>query len=200
MSEQELNQVKALFNSITPIPENEWEQARRFLSFKDYKKGEHLLVAGEMASHSFVILDGIVRIYYLTDHGKEFNKGFAAENQVTGSVSSIIGKLPSRFSIQALEPTKAALLPRDAIEGAYERHRCWDRFGRIVAECTLVYIEQRDGEILDSLEKQYLRLLKTYPDLAERVAQYHIASYLGITDVALSRLRRRIRESGAQLE
>lgn len=200
MSEQELNHVKVLFNSISPIPEDQWEQASRFISFKEYKKNEHLLLAGEMAPYSFMILEGIVRIYYVTADGKEFNKGFASENQVTGSVSSIIGKLPSRFSIQALEKTKAALLPRDAIERAYEQHRCWDRFGRIIAESALVYIEQHNGEILDSLEKQYLRLLKTFPDLTKRVAQYHIASYLGITDVALSRLRRRLRESGAWLD
>lgn len=197
MSDRHLQQLKALFHAVTPIPEEEWQRVRPALSFRTYERGEHLLLAGEMAACSFAILQGIVRIYYLTAGGKEFNKGFAAENQLTGSVSSIIGGLPSRFSIQALEPATAAQIPRAAIEQAYERHRCWERFGRIVAERALVCIEGREGEVLDPLETQYLRLVQTIPELTERIAQYHIASYLGITDVALSRLRRRIREKGA---
>jgi len=189
--------VKRLFNTITPIPEEEWQHAKQFISFRDYEKGEHLLAAGEMAEHSFVILRGIVRVYYLTDEGKERNRCFVTEDQVTGSVSSIIGKVPSWFSIQALEPTTAALLPRRAIEMVYDRHRCWDRFGRVIAEGALVAIEKREGELLDPLEVQYQRLLDSFPQLVARVAQYHIASYLGITDVALSRLRGRMRKRGA---
>ncbi len=195
-STDDAERVKRLFNSITPIPEQEWQHVVPFISYRQYDRGEHLLTAGEMAEHSFVILRGIVRVYYSTRDGKEYNRCFVMEDQVTGSVSSIIGKLESRFSIQALEPTTAALLPRAAIESAYDRHRCWDRLGRVIAESALVAIEQREGEILDPLEVRYRRLLETIPQLAQRVAQYHIASYLRITDVALSRLRGRMRKRG----
>ncbi len=189
-------QTRRFFRSITEIPDAEWAYAERFIVHRTFERHEHLLRVGEVAEHSFLILEGIVRIYYLTEAGKEFNKGFAAEDQVTGSVSSIIGGLPSRFSIQALEPTSAALLPRRAIEELYDRHRCWDRLGRVIAEATLVTIERLHGERLDPLEVQYRRLLETFPTLPKRVAQYHIASYLGITDVALSRLRGRLRARG----
>jgi len=196
MSQEPMDQLRGLFDAVTPIPTAEWDYARQFIVLRSYDKGEHLLCAGQMAYHSFVILQGIVRAYYVTDSGKELNRGFAAEGEFAGSVSSIIGKLPSRFSIQALERTATALLPRAAIEEAYGRHRCWDRFGRIIAESGLICLEGRDSELLDSAEDRYLRLLTSYPELTRRVAQYHIASYLGITDVALSRLRRRLRQAG----
>ena len=189
--------TRRFFQSITEIPDDEWTYAERFIAHRTFERHEHLLRAGEMAEHSFLILEGIVRVYYLTEAGKEFNKGFGVEDQVVGSVSSIIGGLPSRFSIQALEPTSAALLPRRGIEELYERHRCWDRLGRVIAEASLVTIERQHGERLDPLEVRYRRLMETFPDLPKRVAQYHIASYLGITDVALSRLRGRMRARGA---
>ncbi|MCP4130618.1 MAG: hypothetical protein GY754_06515 [bacterium] len=114
------------------------------------------------------------------------------ENGIVGSVSSMIKHLPSRFYIQALEETETVLLTRSAVEELYDRHRCWDRFGRLYAEYALIYNETREGEILDSLEVRYLRFLETYRDILHRLPQYHIASYLGITDVALSRMRKRM--------
>ena len=200
LGQDHLPQVRRVLEAVTPIPEQEWAHAQQFIGARAYAKGEHLLAAGEMATHSYVILSGIVRTYYTTEDGKEFNKGFAAEDQFAGSVSSIIAKLPSRFSIQALEPTRVALLPRASIEAMYDRHRCWDRLGRVIAESALVMIERRDGERLDPLEVRYRRLLDEVPTLSSRVAQYHIASYLGVTDVALSRLRGRMKERGEVLD
>ncbi len=119
-------EVRRFFESMTPIPDEEWAYAERFIGYRSFDKGAHLLREGDTARHSFLILRGIVRVYYLTAEGKEFNKSFAMEHNAVGSGSSIIAKLPSRFSIQALEPTLAALLPREAIEELYDRHRCWD--------------------------------------------------------------------------
>ena len=197
---EDLLQVRRIFEAITSIPAQEWLYAQQFIGLRSYTKGDHLLDAGDVATHSFAILSGIVRVYYTTADGKEFNKGFAAEDQLTGSVSSIIAKLPSRFSIQALETTRVALLPRAAIDELYDRHRCWDRLGRVVAEHALIMIERRDDERLDPLEVRYRRLLTEMPTLPSRVAQYHIASYLGVTDVALSRLRRKMRARGTLVD
>lgn len=196
MQDTYTDQIFQVFNSIAEIPIEEWNYAQQYISIEKFRKHAYLIHAGDIASHSFLILEGIVRVYYTTEQGREFNKGFAGKNEFVGSVSSVIGNIPSRFSIQALADTTAALLPRSSIERMYDRHRCWDRFGRIVAERSLIAIEKREGEILDTLEEQYLHLLKSQPEISAKIPQYHIASYLGITDVALSRLKGRMKKKG----
>lgn len=186
--------TRIIFNRITEIPDAEWQIAEKYLSYKKYRKGEHLIEAGWLAQNSFLILKGVVRVYYLTENGKEYNSAFIPENHFCGSVMSIIGGLPSRFYIQALENVDAVLLPRNRILELYERHGCWDRLGRIIAEGAMMLFEVKEGEFLDSPEERYLRLMKNHPSLLHRIPQYHIASYLGITDVALSRIRKRLKE------
>lgn len=188
--------ARRVFAEFTAIPDEEWEYAVQFLLPRQYSKGEHLLEAGTTARHSFLLLKGLVRIYYITEQGREFISGFAHEHQFCGSVQSIIGGMPARFFIEALEDVSAVLLPRDRILELYDRHRCWDRLGRIIAEGAMMLGETRAGEMFDSLEDRYLRLLQDNPELNERIPQYHIASYLGVTGVALSRMRRRLREQG----
>lgn len=185
--------MKKYFNSITPIPDDEWNFASRSIPVIHFKKNEYLLNADTVTDHSFIIIRGLVRFYYLTDSGKEFNRGFAVENNLIGSLGSMIKSLPSRFYIQALEDTYAGVLSKPLIEILYQRNQCWERLGRLIAENALIHIEARDGELLASAESRYLRFISKHSDIAKRLPQYHIASYLHITDVALSRLRRRIK-------
>jgi len=190
--DEALQQIRNIAETYTHIPDEEWEYFIPHLTIRSFKKKEHLLSADTVADHSFIIVSGLVRIYYITDSGKEFNRGFAVENNFIGSISSMIKKLPSRFYIQALEDTVAGLIWRSKLEELYERHKCWERLGRLIAENSLIQIEARESDILDSPEVHYTRFMKKHPDIAARLPQYHIASYLHITDVALSRLRKRI--------
>lgn len=189
-------EAKALFNRITPIPEEEWEKALACLSVQSFEKNRMLLSAGDLAPHSFLLLKGLVKIYYLLENGKEYISGFAHEGQFCGSVTSIIGGHPSRFYIQALEPVRAVLLPRPCILQLYDGHRCWDRLGRIISEGVMMLYEAKEGQVMDSLEDRYLLLLRHFPDLTRRVPQYSIASFLGVTGVALSRVRKKLKERG----
>ncbi len=188
-----LHQIKNIFESYTHIPDEEWKYVSKSIPIKLFKKNEYLLTAGTVADHSFVILKGLVRIYYLTDSGKEFNRGFATESNLIGSMGSMVKYLPSRFYVQALEDTYAGLLWRSKIEDLNKRDKCWERLGRLMAENALIQIEARESDILDSPEVRYIRFIKEHSDFASRLPQYHIASYLHITDVALSRLKKRIK-------
>lgn len=186
-------QIRKVAETYTHIPDGEWEYFLPSLTIRRFEKKEHLLKADTVADHSFIIVKGLVRIYYVTGSGKEFNRGFAAENNFIGSIASMIKLLPSRFYIQALEDTTAGFIWRAKLEELYERHKCWERLGRLIAENSLIQIEARESDVLDSPEVRYVRFMKKHPDIAARLPQYHIASYLHITDVALSRLRKRIK-------
>jgi CRP-like cAMP-binding protein len=116
------------------------------------------------------------------------------ENGYAGSFQSLVLGEPCGFFIQALERTETIVLPNRVLNEFYDRHPCWERIGRRNAENLALFKEMREKEfLLDSLETRYRRFLKDYPSLTDRIPQYHIASYLGVTDVALSRIRKKIK-------
>jgi len=188
-----LRHLKIVFGKMADIPEKEWAYVSARLRQRNFEAGEMLIRAGEPVREFFFMVKGLVRYFYLTREGKEFNKLFAVENEFVGSFSYKIPDEPCSFSVQALEQTETVALPVIIIEEAYTRHPAWERAGRLHAEKMALTKELREKEfLLDPAETRYRRFMKENPDLAQRIPQYHIASYLGITDVALSRIRKKI--------
>jgi len=186
-----IHQIKSFVSSITEVPDDEWEFFVGQLVERNYQKEQILLSAGEIVSDFYFIIKGLVRYFYLTDEGKEFNKAFAKEADFAGSISGIVSDLPSRFFIQAIENTKVLVLPTSLIKEGYERHPSWERLGRRLAERIALQKELREAAfLLDSAETRYHHFLQDFPDISSRIPQYHIASYLGITEVSLSRIRK----------
>ena len=123
---------------------------------------------------------------------ENFNKAFAKESDFAGSISGIVSGAPSRFYIQALEDTDVLVLPTALIKEGYDRHPSWERLGRRLAERIALQKELREAAfLLDSAETRYHQFLQEFPDISNRIPQYHIASYLGITEVSLSRIRKK---------
>jgi len=181
--------------SQVSIPESEWEYLVPHLVECRFGKNDYLISAGDVADNFYFILEGLARFFYSTEDGKEFNKHFAVENGFAGSFYSLVLGAPCGFFVQALEETNTLVLPNQLLRELYERHPCWERLGRRNAENLVLQKEAREKEfLLDSLETRYRRFLKEYPGLVDRIPQYHIASFLGVTNVALSRIRRKINQ------
>ena len=185
-----LEKLRSDIEKNVHIPDSEWEHAVRYFSVKSFKKNAYLVRAGEKLEELFFLVKGLVRYYYLTETGKEYNKYFVMDNRFFGSFSSLFLRVPCGFYIQAMEDTEVLVISRESLEELYDRHICWERLGHINAVSFINHMERREKELLlDPLEIRYRRFLYEYPDLINRIPQYHIASYLGVTDVALSRLR-----------
>lgn len=192
--EKDLQVLKRVIDELVELPATEWNYFCRFVSARKFETGGFLIHAGDRCANFFFLINGLVRFFYLTDEGKEFNKHFAMENNFVGSFQAMVLKLPYRFSVQAMSPTQTLVLPISVLEDCYDRHAAWERLGRRQAEYVAVKKEIRESEfLLDSAEKRYRQFLKEYPSLIHRIPQYHIASYLGITDVALSRIRKKMK-------
>jgi CRP-like cAMP-binding protein len=191
-----LEHLKQRLQGIAPIPEEEWAEFSRGLAGRDFGAGENLLRANQVGREYFFIASGLVRMFYTTEDGKEFNKSFIAEGGIAGSLGSVLMGEASRFSIAALEPTSAVVIPAELMERLYGRHPCWERVGRRFAELLALKKERREAAfLLDDAETRYRDFQSEFPDLEQRIPLYHIASYLGITDVALSRIRKRLRSA-----
>lgn len=177
--------------SICDIPDDEWTKIESLLGLKSLRKNEILLAQGEVSNQFYFITKGIVRFFYTTDDGREFNKNFHVENEFIGSLLTIKRGLPSTFSIQAIEPCELISLSYQEFNKLFETHPCWERIGRVMAEDLAMRKELREKEfLLDSAQVRYNSFKQEFAQHIDRINLGHIASYLGITQVQLSRIRK----------
>lgn len=170
-------------------------QVRAICKPVSFAQGASLHRAGEVADSVYFIHSGLVRFYYLTEDGREHNKSFALEGQFAGAIQHTLQPAPSRFHIQALEPTATLAISLQGLGTLYHQSLAWANFGRLCMESLAVRKSKREAAfLLDSAEQRYQDFIHTEPELVQRLPLYHVASYLGITDVALSRIRRRLKQ------
>lgn len=176
-------------NELTQVPISEWEYLETLFSEVKYKKNDHLLRSGDYGEYMYFIQSGLTRSYYQDHEGKEYNKLFLSTGEVASAYMEMHKKIPARLSIQALEDTKVLLLKFNDLQDLFKRHECWNTIGRLMAQDYFILKDQREYEflLLDAAQR-YQNFLKDYAHLKDRIPQYHIAAYLGISPVSLSRL------------
>lgn len=184
--------IKQVLSHIAAPPSDELEVFLALFSSRNLKAGEYFLRAGDQSSEIAFLNSGLLRFFYQTEDGKEFNKSFITENQFAAAYSAFLTGHSARFTIQALEESQLLVANLESVVNLFDRHQCWQKLGRMLAEQVFIKKETREAEfLLDDAETRYLNFRKQHPGLEDRLAQYHIASYLGITPVMLSRIRRR---------
>ncbi|MGI8504630.1 MAG: Crp/Fnr family transcriptional regulator [Hassallia sp.] len=184
-------QMRTALVKWVDLAEPEWNLLASNFQVKTAQKQEYILLPGAKVHELYFVCSGLLRFYYITDDGMESNKAFIAENTFAGSLAAYNLDLPILYGVQALEPTMFLAASFSDFVALFEQHPIFDRLGRKLAEWLLIRKELRARSLLQQqATERYLDFVKQYPDLVKRVPQYHIASYLGITEVSLSRLKR----------
>lgn len=157
-----------------------------------FSAGEHVFRQGDNNRCVYVLREGLLKAYYLSDEGKETIKSFIQAGELIGSLASAYLKEDCSFSVVALESSVAMEIDFDALNAASKEDL---ELASAMVEHLLDFAmrkERREREFLtESAEKRYSMLLDRCPELFEKVTQKDIARYLGITPVALSRIRSR---------
>ena len=159
-------------------------------------KKTNLTNAGEIENYVYFIDKGIVRFFInktVKSEVKEITFSFTSENSFTSAYDSFITRKPSVYSIQTLKKATVYRIHYDDVQELYNKTQEGNYLGRISAE--KLYVKKAEREIdflLYSAEERYLNLMETFPEYILQIPLKYIASYLGVTPQALSRIRKRI--------
>jgi hypothetical protein len=159
-----------------------------------FKKGDVVMRAGEKQSYIYFIVKGIVRNYVLSQEGEIKTYGFRVENMlITGyGLHNYKNDYRAKVNIECLEDCMLIKIPMQALKFMEEHSKEAHKVGRYLAETHIIELVEFiiDIDTLPILER-YNNLEKTFPNLHQRVPQHIIASYLRITPVHLSNVKKR---------
>ncbi|MGE5255223.1 MAG: Crp/Fnr family transcriptional regulator [Hyphomicrobiales bacterium] len=152
-------------------------------------KGHHLLRLWQVQRQFYFIEKGAGRVYYLHD-GQDVSDYFALDNQFLGGLESLFTRQPSHKAIELLEDSIVHAYAYDAFETLCAEYHEIERLGRRMATYAFLQGQRRVESIrFLSAAERYAELEKTHPGISNRIPLKHLASFLGITQVSLSRIR-----------
>lgn len=189
MQEKELVQLFQLLKKYTALPKKAEEAIAAICSPITIKKNKDLQPIGHTCKTIYFINKGIARIYYFKD-GIDVTENFFFENSIIARVESLFTGKPSRKAIQVLEDAEITGINANLLFKMYDSFPEIERLFRKIFEAAYVETVHRiEGIQFHTAEERYKALLQEAPDILKRVPLKYVASYLGITQVSLSRIR-----------
>ncbi|WP_020402324.1 Crp/Fnr family transcriptional regulator [Gracilimonas tropica] len=157
------------------------------------KKKEMLLYKGDVSHHMRFIAEGCLRNYNIDENAQEHILQFAVKGWWINDLYSYLTETPATFFIQALEDSVVLQISKNELTKLFDEAPALERFYRIKFENAYVALQNRTIHGMSKpIEERYSDFRNTYPEIEQRVPQFMIASYLGITPESLSRVRKRM--------
>ncbi|MBX9891703.1 MAG: Crp/Fnr family transcriptional regulator [Chitinophagaceae bacterium] len=148
-----------------------------------------LLHIGQVSNHIYFASSGIARIYY-NKHGKEITEWIAMAPGFFFSITSFFHRTPSRLGIHLIAPSKIYGIHHDILMNLASKHHSVETWFRNAMSGALILSQERmDSILFETAQQRYERLLLEQPELIQKVPLSYIASFLGITQETLSRMR-----------
>lgn len=183
--------IDILKNSIPELMKN-WDTYKDLFKEIRVESRTVLLREGEVAQKIFFIKEGCLRMSYYS-RGRDITFQFFFEGQAVSSIESFTSNQPSQFAIESIEPSVLTVVhKKDFEELAFKYPEIKYKMQEIIIKRLSRYALLFLSFIKDTPKQRYLDLLKNEPQIIQRVPQHYIASYLGITPVSLSRIRRKV--------
>ena len=179
----------ARYVALTPA---ETAELLTYFAPRHLRKKELLLRQGEVAHHEAFVVRGCLRAYHTDAAGREHIIRFAAENWWIGDLGSFHHGTPARYAIEALEDTDLLVYTKPDEEALLARLPQLETWFRQLYRSGIIALQQRMLDtISQTADERYEDFLRRYPSLEQRVPQYLVAAYLGITPQFLSQIRRK---------
>ncbi len=172
------------------LTDDEQELLMQHVSKRKYLKGQFVLQQGDVCNYETMVISGCLKTYHINEEGHEHILRFSLENWWAADLGSFINQQPANFNIQCLENTEVHQISFVNMQKLYAQIPKLERFFRIRIEKGFAESEAR---IIRSLSltatEKYVKFRERYPQIEQRIPQYMIASYLGMTKEFLSKLR-----------
>jgi CRP-like cAMP-binding protein len=184
--------VGATVRDVADVSDASLERVRPMLTIRRLVPGHSLLRAGSRAVMAAIVLEGVLREFFVSTDGRDHTRGFAYERTFVGSLSDLVNGTAAEMTIEALTDVRVAQIPWAHFNELARIDAEWSSFARALTERAYLKKSAREAELLSlSAADRYAYFCDRYPGLRDRVPLRHVASFLGITPEHLSRLRRR---------
>lgn len=191
-----MEQANPLLNYIqkhvTLTPEEEVLLCSK-INYRKYLKGQYILQQGDVSTTQCFVLSGCTKMFFVDDDGQEHIIMFSIADWWTSDLGSFVAQTPSDFNVQCLETTEVIQFPYNTYEALLEAIPKLERFFRKIIEQAFVSSQKRIIRNFSlSAKERYVLFNLNYPHIEQRIPQYMLASYLGITKEFLSKIKKEV--------
>lgn len=184
---------KYILEKVT-LTESDLLKIEAVCQYKKLRKRQYLLQEGDVWKYNAFIVKGCLRTFSVDNKGNEHILNFAIENWWIGDRQSLLSGTPSIYNIEALEDAEVILITKTNFDQLCNEIPAFNDMVNAILQRSFVASQGRIQTFLSAgAEEKYLQFIEKYPQLAQRVPQGMIASYLGITPETLSRVRKNMR-------
>jgi CRP-like cAMP-binding protein len=180
--------------TIAEVDERDWLLFSSFLKKRELRKKTTFLHKGEIEDCISFIEKGRVRFFIpREDEEKEITFGFSFQGEFVSAYDSFLTRTPSSYQIETLEATTLWSITYAELQKVYAITKVGNTLGRYISERLFLIKSRREQSLLnETSEQRYLNLFKERPNVMKQIPLKYIASYIGVTPQALSRIRKRI--------
>lgn len=183
--------LSEFLKTIVSFPEEELTDIVAHFEKYSVPKNHTLVREGQICNKLYFVEKGIGRSYYLKEDGKEITQWFFIEGKMMSSIESFFQQVPSLYYLQMLEDSVIYSISRENIDLLFNKYHNMERFGRLLSTEMLTKVVNKLNALqFQTARERYDYMLSEFPDISNRVPLGHIASYLGMTQETLSRIRR----------
>lgn len=185
--------IRQYFETITPLSDEDWHYFSSRLTAATFPKKSLILQAGQTEDHLSFIAEGLVRFYIPGDEENDLTFSFSFAGDFVSAYDSFLTRLPCGYHTEALTNTTLLRISWSDLQDIYKHTAAGNTIGRHASEDLYLTLLRREISLLkESAEQRYMQLVIDQPHLIREIPLKYIASYIGITPQALSRIRKRI--------
>ncbi len=187
-----MEEIRKYFDTIIQQSDEEWRFFSSKLVRQEFPKKTLLLKSGDTENYLSFIEKGIVR-FFVPREENDLTFDFAFENDFVSAYDSFLAQIPSTYNVETLSETIIWRMSYNDLQKIYAETSVGNKIGRYASEALYREKSRRELSLLtDTAEQRYLKLFTEQPKLIQKIPLKYIASYIGITPQALSRIRHRI--------
>jgi CRP-like cAMP-binding protein len=196
--DQDRQKIVQFITEVYPMPLDHAREIAGFFNYRECNKNDFLVKQGRPSNEYFFLEEGYARAYTYDLEGNDVTTAFYGPRQVVCELFSFFKRIPSKENIQALEDCKTWFLTFEELQQVFHSMPQFREFGRTILVNAYATLKTRMLSMLhETAEERYENLLRSNPDIFQHAPLKQIASYLGVTDTSLSRIRKDILRSAA---